>query len=237
MKANKTVIAYVGLEFEGVLLRGVTPVRAGEVWSASLPTSSGSDAIDTYDCLAEVRSDPLPVVLGENANDFAVRIGTQLLCEMESLEDKVPGGYKILWDEVEIPPSVHENIINDCKFNRKEIRNILTGEVYKKDPNAWASDKFRGGGMHINISLANMSSAKKVVKLLAHLPHPSGGKLPHRSRYRSPGQYCMTKYESASGFCHGIEYRSHAFSFTPLGIRHFYHTLAATLNVLNRVME
>lgn len=217
----------IGIEFEGVFLKNGTPIRAARLFGREV------DFKDTYDVCSEVRS-TAPVEW--NRTTLIRDLGGDIMDQMHKVqkEARIHGG-DVLWDEALIPEWIHEDVTRNVYFESRVVHNMFTGvDEQPTNKSADSADRFRGGGMHINISGIHERSKEKLVRHLMYgIPHPESATqyLPFRSMYRRRGLWRHTEYQRESG----IEYRSPGFSFTPLGIKHFYHVLERTVNVLSRI--
>ena len=140
----------IGLEFEGVITHNGHIVR----WS-KIPENIRNgikedmgvtmDPVDRYDCLAEVRTEPLvnpsPLVLEQT-------LFKKILEASAAFEWF---GYDIIWNEVEIPQAIHDEICSDISFEtaKKEVMTIESGLVSLFTA---TGNSYRGGGLHINVS-------------------------------------------------------------------------------------
>lgn len=150
----------IGLEFEGVIINYST----GQIsrWSG-IPEDvrqrikkmiyvrrEQEDPCDGYDALAEVRTLPIP-------NPTPEILIESLYTQMELATNAfAANGYEIRWYEQNMPDELHEEIQYsldnppDGQYPEKKYTQVLTkdGVVEYKS----VGNRFRGGGLHINIS-------------------------------------------------------------------------------------
>lgn len=219
----------IGIEFEGVFLKNGTPIRAARLFGREVEFK------DTYDVCSEVRS-TRPIEW--NSTTLIRDLGGDIMDKMHHVQKEalIHGG-DVLWGETLIPEWIHEDVTRNVQFQHRVVHNMFTGvDEQPTNKSANSADRFRGGGMHINISGICDCKKEQLVRLLMYgIPHPEGASeyLPFRSMYRRRGLWRHTEYQRESG----IEYRSPGFSFTPLGIKHLYHVLEDTVNVLRRLQQ
>jgi hypothetical protein len=134
-----------------------------------------------------------------------------------------------------IPYGVHEDIMKNVKFEPRIIHSAATGDFHLKDKDAFSSDRYRGGGLHINMSFAradvDMKAAARM--FMCSCLHPSGPDemLPWRSLYRKPGQWRPVRYEGGEGFVDGFEYRSFGINMRPSGLMHLAHIIEKAVSI------
>jgi len=150
----------IGLEFEGVIVSYATAEITR--WS-SIPEDlrrrikkmiyirrEQEDPCDGYDALAEVRTLPIP-------NPTPEILIEALFLQMEiATHAYAANGYEIRWYEQNIPDDLHNQIQFDLnnppagQYKVKKYTQVLTkdGAVEYKS----TGNRFRGGGLHINIS-------------------------------------------------------------------------------------
>lgn len=178
----------LGLEMEGVFVKNGMPIRAARLFDKKV------DFKDSYDVCAEVRTYN-PIEARESS--AMSQLGAQILREMHRVtkEARIMGG-DVIWDEVLIPEHIHEDVIRNVAFGKRVIHNEITGvDGYAKSKVAGTDDRFRGGGLHINVSGIKKSQHKTLVKMLTQtLPHPTDSSqyLPFRSAYRARGLWRET---------------------------------------------
>ena len=153
----------IGLEYEGV----IHWQKTGDIvrWSdipmgvrktikriASFGYSHENiqDPCDNYDCLAEVRTIPMTTL---TARDILFTLFTELRRTHEAFKYC---GYVINWAEEKIPDDLHKKIQHDLDHPtgdrpkiKKYTQTIVNGTVR---PFVNVGNKYRGGGLHINVS-------------------------------------------------------------------------------------
>jgi len=144
----------IGLEFEGLLLKDSKVVR----WS-QIPRDqqfrikcnmdmmqSELDPCDYYDCLAEVRTDP---IVNPTVHSLLDAWMDQIALANKSFKAE---GYDIVWAESAISPAMHSAIVKEIALSgrpKKDVFTIVDGRVV---PYLSRGNLFRGGGLHINVS-------------------------------------------------------------------------------------
>lgn len=147
----------IGLEFEGVIRSQKTgaitrwpqideKVR-NTIKRMIYERREKVEPIDTYDCLAEVRTLPM-------LNPSPVDLINALYTEIELATNAfMANGYFIQWFEQEISDELHREIQHTIETNPNKIKKD-TYTVTSKGCTDWRSEgnRFRGGGLHINVS-------------------------------------------------------------------------------------
>jgi len=144
----------IGLEYEGVIFDKATSQVTR--WS-SIPKNKqfrikqrmdmmGSEVepCDGYDCLAEVRTEPL---VDPNPETLINALMDAVELAEKAYESE---GFHILWDEVMIHPRLHADIkLSLANATKKDTQYIGRNGVdcYSSDGNV-----FRGAGIHVNVS-------------------------------------------------------------------------------------
>jgi hypothetical protein len=175
----------MGFEYEGVILdHNNQPVRwsslhVGTRFKIKAKMDRMDDPLDpcdAYDCLAEVRTDPLE-------NPTSEQITEALKHEIDMATKAYQSvGLNVYWGEMLIPAKLHQEIVKDLVNRPKKYTCTIANGVqtsYSSEGNC-----FRGGGLHIHVS--PISNA--LVPAWAMLLHERlyGGRLPDdmRSNYR-----------------------------------------------------
>lgn len=234
----------IGLEVEGVFTLNGRPIRAPVLFGKPI------NDCDSYDVCAEVRTQAIPLrrvsdVVADlkggllAAGDLcAYEMGLVLLQNLLFYMDRVQQaararGGDVTWDEMLIPEYIHREVMDTCSFKNRTIHNALTGvDTTTKHPAAGRDDRYRGGGMHINISGVPNGAINNLVKQMTNcIHHPSTPEegLPFRSLYRARGLWREVNYPDWTS---GFEYRSTCFSLTPLGIKHYWRVILRTVYLL-----
>jgi hypothetical protein len=114
------------------------------------PHNSIQDPCDNYDCLAEVRTIPITIL---TARDILYTLFTELAKTHEAYKHH---GYVINWAEEEIPEELHKKIQYDLDHPKdgqtkikKFTKTIVNGTVQQYES---VGNKYRGAGLHINVS-------------------------------------------------------------------------------------
>lgn len=243
----------IGLEFEGVIIDSQT--REITRWKnipeqkqkniCRLINYGENDAkvlpIDTYDCLAEVRTRPLENV---SARDMLYSLFSLIERTNRAYES---AGYTILWKEMEIPEKLHTEISceidadpNKSKKATYTINNNGIESYYSK------GNRFRGGGIHVNVSPIPTIIAPAFIlelhKIMRAHSHKADGKQ-FQSQYRKNILY-RTRIENNEAIA---EYMSFGFEFPDtLGtngkqpvseifdiVKHQFHWAEACILVVN----
>ena len=145
----------IGFEYEGVILddngqitrwSDIPLQRQFRIKTKMDMMATKQNPCDHYDCLAEVRTEPL--------EDKSPRELLLAFRDVIQLADNAfqTEGYFVHWGEMRIPTALHQQILRDLgesKDRKKNTRTIVDGvEVqYDSKGNVW-----RGGGMHVSFS-------------------------------------------------------------------------------------
>ena len=181
----------IGLEFEGVIRNYSTGVITRwpkipkeirtQIKKMMFPGRKKIEPVDGYDCLAEVRTEPI-------SNPTPFQLLEALFTEMENATNAfMTHGYYIQWFEQEIPKELHDEIKHDCFLRNpdgkksKYTQTFKDGQVveYRSEGNL-----YRGGGLHINISSIPQLFAPALVMFLDRELRPYTGLYKFQSSYR-----------------------------------------------------
>lgn len=178
----------IGLEFEGVIRSSKTggivrwPHIDEKVRNAIkrmiYEKREKVEPIDRYDCLAEVRTAPL-------LNPSPVDLISALYTELELTTNAfMANGYFIQWFEQEISDELHREIQASINADQNKVKKE-TYTLTAKGCTRWTSEgnRFRGGGLHINVSpVPRMFSTAFVMSLEQSLAA-------HRNLFRFQSHY------------------------------------------------
>jgi len=145
----------IGFEYEGVILDEDNKIvrwtkiplkRQFRIKTKMDMMDVKQDPIDTYDCLAEVRTEPLE---NKTPRELVVALRDAIQTADRAFSSE---GYSIFWGEMRVPKSLHNEILAHIEFTKefkKETRTLDHGcdQHYESEGNVW-----RGGGLHVNVS-------------------------------------------------------------------------------------
>lgn len=173
----------VGFEYEGVIknsnntvvrFKDLTPSsRKNIITNYEKSPFYNSNPYDNYDCLAEIKTIPIPILKEVSYKEQARNILYTLFGRIEYMSTLFKNnGYGIDWCECDITDETHNIILRDWEEN-KDISVIQDGlsqkTVYTLDKEdnkiQWKSkdNRRRGGGLHITISgLGNILTPKMI---------------------------------------------------------------------------
>lgn len=204
----------IGFEYEGVIIKDGKIITVPELVKDPRSAIYFSNMFDSFDALAEARSwapNLFEVTkVGKYADKKEEFIGTSIgllrsMC-LSVEEHYAYYGASIYWGELAIPNAIHKDIQKRVKFGEKCVYNAIKDYyAITKDKNL-GNDAYRGGGLHINISLADKSmteaEAKHIAKILATYMPMDNRML---SKYREQGLWIYKRFPNGKS---GVEYRS-----------------------------
>jgi hypothetical protein len=207
-----------------------------------------TDPVDRYDCLAEYRSVP---ILPDRGVWDAKNILYNFFVGLDHFTRAFHRhGYQLICEEVEIPEEMHNSIMQsgyfkqqsnehtpDCKYKCTHIMTARGFEIYHQPHN-----RYRGAGLHINVSPVDEVMAPALVVMLAnalcnyHLN--SVFKSEYRKnilfRTRQMNQEWVTEYMSF-GFQLKRHLDSPFVSDLTQNVFHCFHWAEALANALNKI--
>ena len=189
----------IGIEYEGVILKDGKPLR----WSSICKKDrkeicnavSDKNPVDAYDCLAEIR------FLSTSVDSRTI---LQTLMEKINTYNGVflKRGFNILWGEMEIPEEIHKEIVGEKDKAKEKFK--PTSTVSSNGVTGWSPEggnRFRGGGMHINVSpISQLLAPALVLSLHESLRHHSEQTMKSNYRHHILFRQRMIENESVTEY-------------------------------------